>query len=97
MKTEGYYAYDFKCRTHSSDPVEGQSSFIMVERMGIEPIDNCLQGNQEPQLNHTPWEGIRGAKVNHCSHQLLSLGNIAANAIFHTLLNRLPSVIVTFR
>ena len=22
--------------------------------MGIEPIDNCVQSSQEPQLNHSP-------------------------------------------
>ena len=26
----------------------------MVDRVGIEPTDNCLQSSQEPQLNHSP-------------------------------------------
>ena len=26
----------------------------LVENMGIKPIDNCLQGSQELQLNHSP-------------------------------------------
>ena len=27
----------------------------MVDRVGIEPTDNCLQSSQEPQLNHSPY------------------------------------------
>ena len=27
---------------------------LMVDRVGIEPTDNCLQSSQEPQLNHSP-------------------------------------------
>lgn len=26
----------------------------LVDHVGIEPTDNCLQSNQEPQLNHSP-------------------------------------------
>ena len=32
------------------DTLEGN-----VDRVGIEPTDNCLQGSQEPQLNHSPF------------------------------------------
>ncbi len=26
----------------------------LVDHVGIEPTDNCVQSNQEPQLNHSP-------------------------------------------
>ena len=31
----------------------------MVDRVGIEPTDNCLQSSQEPQLNHSPYCWLR--------------------------------------
>ena len=30
-------------------------TYLMVDRVGIEPTDNCLQSSQEPQLNHSPY------------------------------------------
>ena len=34
----------------------------MVDRVGIEPTDICLQSRQEPQLNHSPYKNYLGGQ-----------------------------------
>ena len=40
----------YKSRLHQ----QSFESVLLVDRVGVEPTDNCLQNSQEPRLNHGP-------------------------------------------